>query len=135
MISSTTADPYSQSSVLRSTRSEKIRAAYLYYYASEAAFVEPTAGSSDGRSDLLRKRLQGLVRDALILAKEAKFHVFNALTVQDNPLFLREEKFELGDGKLHYYLFNWRTARLPSGIDEEGQLDEKKSGGVGVVML
>ena len=75
------------------------------------------------------------MHDILILAKKDNFHVFNALTLMDNPLFLKEEKFEPGDGKLNYYLFNWRTKVLPGGIDERDQLDRSKMGGVGVVML
>lgn len=75
------------------------------------------------------------MHDALILARNHNFHVFNALTLLDNPLFLKEEKFEPGDGKLHYYLFNWRTRPLPGGIDEKDQVDVTKMGGVGVVML
>lgn len=84
---------------------------------------------------LLQPRLQQLVHDALILAKKDHFHVFNALTLQDNPLFLKDQKFEPGDGKLNYYLFNWRTALLPGGIDAKLNIDEAKMGGVGVVML
>lgn len=75
------------------------------------------------------------MHDALILARNHNFHVFNALTLLDNPLFLKEEKFEPGDGKLHYYLFNWRTRPLSGGIDEKDQVDVTKMGGVGVVML
>lgn len=50
-------------------------------------------------------------------------------------MFLREEKFEPGDGNLHYYLFNWRTAKVPGGIDESKNVDIRKMGGIGVVML
>ena len=53
----------------------------------------------------------------------------------DNPLFLKEEKFEPGDGKLHYYLFNWRTQHLKGGINDRNELDASKMGGVGIVML
>lgn len=75
------------------------------------------------------------MHDALILAKKDNFHVFNALTLLDNPLFLTEQKFEPGDGKLHYYLFNWRTKTLGGGIDEANKVDTSKMGGIGVVML
>jgi len=61
--------------------------------------------------------------------------VFNALSLLDNPLFLAEQKFGSGDGRLHYYLYNWRTALIPGGIDESSNLDDQKMGGVGVVML
>nr|POF15451.1 glycylpeptide n-tetradecanoyltransferase [Quercus suber] len=84
---------------------------------------------------LLQPRLEQLVHDALILAKKDNFHVFNALTLMDNPLFLKDQKFEPGDGKLYYYLFNWRTALLPGGVDDGMAIDETKMGGVGVVML
>jgi len=53
----------------------------------------------------------------------------------DNPLFLNEQKFGPGDGKLHYYLYNYRTAMIPGGINENNAVDESKMGGVGVVML
>lgn len=126
-----------QSSVLRASKKETIRAAYLYYYATESAFQAPKQPKIKAKElqDRLQQRLQELVHDALILAKKEDFHVFNALTLLDNPLFLKEQKFEPGDGKLNYYLFNWRTATLPGGIDEKNNIDTSKMGGVGVVML
>ena len=69
------------------------------------------------------------------LPKQAKFDVFNALTLLDNPLFLVDQKFGPGDGQLHYYLFNYRTADIPSGVDAKNQVDARQRGGVGVVML
>ncbi|EME48987.1 hypothetical protein DOTSEDRAFT_122428 [Dothistroma septosporum NZE10] len=121
-----------ESTVLRASRKETIRAAYLYYYATETAFAK---AKKQEVQDALQTRLQTLVHDVLILAKKDNFHVFNALTLSDNPLFLKEEKFEPGDGKLNYYLFNWRTALLPGGIDAKNNIDTTKMGGVGVVML
>jgi len=41
---------------------------------------------------LLKHRITELVGDAIILANQAKFDVFNALTLMDNPLFLKELK-------------------------------------------
>ncbi|KAF2763601.1 N-myristoyl transferase [Teratosphaeria nubilosa] len=126
-----------ESTVLRASKPETIRAAYLYYYASESAFPQPNKPKPKA-ADLqlnLQTRLQQLVHDALILAKKDNFHVFNALTLLDNPLFLKEEKFEPGDGKLHFYLFNWRTPKLPGGVNEANMVDAKRMGGVGVVML
>ncbi|CAK4033521.1 Glycylpeptide N-tetradecanoyltransferase [Lecanosticta acicola] len=124
-----------ESSVLRSQKRENIRAAYLYYYATEAAFPGNPKPKANDAQDALQARLQTLVHDALILAAKDGFHVFNALTLLDNPLFLKEQKFEPGDGKLHFYLFNWRTALLPGGIDHRNQIDTTKMGGVGIVML
>ena len=59
----------------------------------------------------------------------------NALTLMDNPLFLDQVKFQPGDGRLHYYLYNYRTAPFAGGVNPKDQLDEKYTGGVGVVML
>lgn len=64
-----------------------------------------------------------------------KFDVFNALSLLDNPLFLEQQKFGPGDGQLHYYLFNYRTPLVAGGVDAKNNADEKKRGGVGVVML
>jgi len=41
---------------------------------------------------LLKRRLTELIGDALILADQAKFDVFNALTLMDNPMFLQDLK-------------------------------------------
>lgn len=124
--------------MLKATGKESIRAAYLYYYASESAFQENDsikAKGGDVDSTKLAARLNELMHDALILAKKDNFHVFNALSLLDNPLFLKDQKFEPGDGKLHFYLFNWRTGKLPSGLDEQNKADASQMGGVGVVML
>ncbi|KAK7467241.1 glycylpeptide N-tetradecanoyltransferase [Stygiomarasmius scandens] len=104
-----------------------LEAAYLYYYASDVAF-EPNA-DEDGS---LKKRLQVLVGDALIVANRAKFDVFNGLTMMDNILFLQDLRFGRGDGILNFYLYNWRTAKL-AGMNAEGGRSAGR--GVGVVMV
>ncbi|CAI7627032.1 unnamed protein product [Penicillium pancosmium] len=116
-----------ESTVIDNPKHEKVRAAYLYYYATETAFT--------GDQKALKDRLLVLMNDALICAKQAKFDVFNALTLQDNPLFLEQLKFGAGDGQLHFYLYNYRCAPVPGGINEKNLPDEKQMGGVGVVML
>lgn len=63
------------------------------------------------------------------------FDVFNALTLLDNPLFLSDQKFGAGDGRLHYYLYNYRTPPIAGGIDDSANIDTTKMGGVGIVML
>ncbi|KAG8791200.1 glycylpeptide N-tetradecanoyltransferase [Serendipita sp. 399] len=100
-------------------------AAYLFYYATDVAFKT--------ENELpLKKRLEELVTDAMVIAAQAKFDVFNALTLMDNPLFLADLKFGSGDGLLNYYLYNWRTAPL-AGIES---VDGVPAGrGIGVVML
>ena len=118
-----------ESTALASKKHQLIRAAYLFYYATEAAF------SSTHDKGVLKKRLNEMVKDAMILAKKENFDVFNALTLLDNPLFLEEQKFGAGDGLLHYYLYNYRAATIPGGMNTKNQPDEKHMGGVGVVML
>ncbi|KAG2078165.1 N-myristoyl transferase [Suillus decipiens] len=103
-----------------------LEAAYLFYYASDAAFVK------DSETDSLKKRLEALVGDALIIANQAKFDVFNALTLMDNCSFLESLKFGAGDGLLNFYLYNWRTAPL-AGVSAADGVEPGK--GVGVVML
>ncbi|KAF2148747.1 N-myristoyl transferase [Myriangium duriaei CBS 260.36] len=117
-----------ESTILNSTTGNTvIRAAYLFYYATEAAFQDDVKVLSD--------QLNTLVKDALILAKQANFDVFNALTLLDNPLFLQKQLFGAGDGQLHYYLFNYSVTPVPAGVDDKNQVDDKKRRGVGVVML
>ena len=80
-------------------------------------------------------RLNQLVADSLIVAKRTKFDVFNALSLMDNALFLKEQKFGPGDGMSHYYLFNYWAKPVNGGVDENNQLDEKMLSGVGFVNL
>ncbi|ATY61374.1 Glycylpeptide N-tetradecanoyltransferase [Cordyceps militaris] len=117
-----------ESSVIKNSRHNVLRVAYLFYYATETGLQE----SED--QGALKTRLNSLVSDALIMAKKEKFDVFNALTLMDNVLFLEQQKFARGDGQLHYYLFNYRTRAIASGMDAKGQLDEKNLSGVGLVL-
>lgn len=83
----------------------------------------------------LKKRLMALIGDALTVAQkvrgscraqvtlcprilyaQAKFDVFNALTILDNTLFLSDLQFGPGDGYLHYYLYNWKGTSPPALI-------------------
>ncbi|KAG9237085.1 acyl-CoA N-acyltransferase [Amylocarpus encephaloides] len=115
-----------ESSVINNDKHNNIRAAYLFYYATETAFTSPKAD--------LKLRLNALINDALILAKKYRFDVFNALTLQDNSLFLEEQKFGGGDGQLHYYLYNYNANPIAGGVDAKNNIDDGCSG-VGVVML
>ncbi|KAI9712154.1 MAG: glycylpeptide N-tetradecanoyltransferase [Candelaria pacifica] len=121
-----------ESSVIGNRKHDKVRAAYLFYYATEVAFqvAEDKVGVES-----LKKRLNALMGDALVLAKQLGFDVFNALTLLDNPLFLESQKFGAGDGQLHYYLYNYRTAPIVGGVDQHNNANEVFRGGVGVVML
>jgi glycylpeptide N-tetradecanoyltransferase len=68
-------------------RHDILEAAYLFYYATDTAFVEKA-----DELGLVKRRLTELIGDAIILADQAKFDVFNALTLMDNALFLQELK-------------------------------------------
>ncbi|KIJ69006.1 hypothetical protein HYDPIDRAFT_79751 [Hydnomerulius pinastri MD-312] len=115
------------STIINHPKHNILEAAYLFYYASDAAFA--TGEDADGK---LKNRLVQLMRDALIIANEAKFDVFNAVTLMDNVSFLEDLKFGAGDGLLNFYLYNWRTAPL-AGVKP---IDDVGAGkGVGVVML
>ena len=59
----------------------------------------------------------------------------NGLTLLDNPLFLQEQLYGPGDGRLHYYMYNYRASPIPGGVDAGNNLDVNSMGGVGMVML
>ena len=77
------------------------------YSTLEAAFMYYTVPGSTP--------IEALMQDALILAAATGHDVFNALDIFENGPLLRELKFGIGDGKLRYYLFNWRTREMPAG--------------------
>lgn len=104
---------------------DSLKIAYAFYYATMATEPEAT----------LKSRLITLFQNALIIAKQYEFDVFNAMTLQDNPLFLEDLKFGAGDGLLNYYLFNYRAFPVHGGINSEKRLEQRKDGGVGVVLL
>lgn len=118
-----------ESSIINNTKHQVIRAAYLFYYATETGLTVPYDKATE------KVRLNGLMSDALILAKRYKFDVFNALSLLHNGLFLEQQKFGPGDGQLHYYIFNYRANPIAGGVNKKNQLDEDHLSGVGFVML
>lgn len=118
-----------ESTIIGHPKHKVLRAAYLFYYASESGLATPPDRSAH------KVRLNQLIGDILLVAMRAKFDVFNALSLMDNALFLEQQKFGRGDGLSHYYLFNYRAAPVRGGIDEEEQLDEQMLSGVGFVNL
>ena len=75
------------STVIGNTSHPILQAAYLYYYATDSGL--------QGREDaeqLVKKRLYTLIGDAIIVANEAGFDVFNALTLMDNVSVLHDLK-------------------------------------------
>lgn len=117
-----------ESSAIGNSKHSVIRVAYMFYYGTEVGCQEPFSKPT------LKKRLNELVHDALILAKKYKFDVFNALSLMDNALFLEQQKFGGGDGQLHYYLFNYRLNPISGGVNKKNQLDEENLSGIGTVM-
>ncbi|KAG9258254.1 acyl-CoA N-acyltransferase [Emericellopsis atlantica] len=118
-----------ESSVINNSKHSVLRVAYLWYYGTEAAMTTPYDRKAHAA------RMNELVHDALILAKNLKFDVFNALSLMDNGLFLEQQKFGGGDGQLHYYLFNYRARPIAGGVDERNQLDDQNLSGIGFIML
>ena len=78
------------STVIGNEKHSRLHAAYSYY---NVATTVP---------------LERLMSDLLVLADKEKQDVFNCLDVMDNGVFLEPLKFGPGDGKLQYYLFNWK---------------------------
>lgn len=114
--------------VLNNSTYNDLGIAYLYYYASDSAFGDDV--------DAYKKRLNSLITDALITSKQYGVDVFNALTTQDNPYFIKESKFGSGDGFLNYYLFNYKTWPIHGGIDSQTkELVNDKTSGLGVVLF
>ncbi|CAL9737695.1 glycylpeptide N-tetradecanoyltransferase [Monosporozyma servazzii] len=107
---------------------------YLFYYASNADFEYNDRFDKEGTA-ALRKRLDSLISDTVVLAKTQKMDVFNALTSQDNSLFLQDLKFGPGDGFLNFYLFNYKAMPITDGLTEDKRFDTEKRSNVGVVML
>lgn len=118
-----------ESSIIGNPKHKVLRVAYLFYYASESGLTTPPDRTA------YKTRLNQLLGDTLIVAKRAKFDVFNALSLMDNGLFLKQQKFGPGDGLTHYYLFNYRAGPVNGGIDKENHLDDQMLSGVGFVNL
>jgi glycylpeptide N-tetradecanoyltransferase len=61
--------------------------------------------------------LSDLTNDLFVHAKSEGFDVFNALDLMENQAIFEPLKFGIGDGLLHYYLYNWQTGIMkPSEI-------------------
>ncbi|XP_006824917.1 glycylpeptide N-tetradecanoyltransferase 2-like isoform X2 [Saccoglossus kowalevskii] len=84
------------STIMHHTQHKKLKAGYSFYNVST------------------KTPLIDLMQDALILAKQKDFDVFNALDLMDNKSFLEQLKFGVGDGNLQYYLYNWRCPPMES---------------------
>ncbi|XP_076153971.1 glycylpeptide N-tetradecanoyltransferase 1b [Alosa pseudoharengus] len=56
--------------------------------------------------------LPQLMEDVMVLAKARGFDVFTALDVMENRSVMDQLKFCPADGRMHYYLYNWRCPGL-----------------------
>lgn len=79
------------SSILKHVTEKTLNVAYSYY----------TVATKNSLYDVFQQ--------ALIVAKQKGYDVFNALDIMDNKEVLEEHKFGVGDGSLHYYFYNWRV--------------------------
>lgn len=75
------------STVINNAKYPVLEAAYLFYYATEAG-VKP----HEDQEAQVKQRLTSLIGDAIIVASNAKFDVFNALTLMDNVPILQDLK-------------------------------------------
>ncbi|KAG0336242.1 Glycylpeptide N-tetradecanoyltransferase 2 [Podila humilis] len=108
------------STVINNPTHSTLNAAYSFYYAVQTDDetlnkIENAEERKAAREVSIKDRLNGLMGDALILARLNDFDVFNALNLMDNALFTENLKFGPGDGYLHYYLYNWRCRDVDSG--------------------
>ncbi|KAK9836277.1 hypothetical protein WJX81_001521 [Elliptochloris bilobata] len=79
------------STVINNAQHSKLAAAFQYYTVPAAT------------------PLAQLMGDALVLAHSTGHDVFNALDIFQNSEVLKTLKFGIGDGRLRYYLYNWRV--------------------------
>jgi glycylpeptide N-tetradecanoyltransferase len=54
-----------------------------------------------------------VLQDAIIMAKQQKYDVMNALDVMENGNVFETLKFGKGDGQLNYYIYNWKCPEMP----------------------
>ena len=95
------------SSVLKQIDPTKLKAAYLFYHSANSVSLEI------------------LINQALLLAIDEGYDVFNALDIMDNQSVFGSLKFGKGDGLLHYYAYNWR-------IGNQGRVASKD---IGLVLM
>ncbi|KAG0373542.1 glycylpeptide N-tetradecanoyltransferase [Mortierella sp. AD032] len=107
------------STVINNPKHSTLNAAYSFYYAVQTpdealSKIDDAAEREKARAEGIKGRLTMLMQDALILARQNDFDVFNALNLMDNALFTEELRFGPGDGYLHFYLYNWRCREISS---------------------
>lgn len=97
-----------ESSVIHSAgHHSTIRAAYLFYYATESAFEEQNEDDN-----VLKVRLNQLVKDALILAKQVSISISLAPSVQTTDTLLRPNLTYSTPSPFSTTRFSWPTKSL-----------------------
>lgn len=82
-------------SVSNNPKHSFIKTAFLWFYAAP-----------DDES------LKDFMNDILIMAHKEGFDCMNALRSMNNSVFLEDLKFAEGDGRLNFYLFNWKCPKI-----------------------
>lgn len=82
------------STVLYNSEHSSLKAAYSYY---NVANTVP---------------LYDLFREALVVARDQGYDVFNALDLMENEEIFEDLKFGIGDGHLQYYVYNWKVQNV-----------------------
>lgn len=82
------------SSILKHDKHKTLYAAFSYYMVPKKHSIEE------------------IMKNALILARNDKFDVFNALDIMDNKKVFEELRFGMGNGNLYYYLYNWNLSKI-----------------------
>lgn len=80
--------------MINSTKHPLLEAAYLYYYATDTGVLP-----DEDQDQKVKERLSLLITDSLVVANNAKFDVFNALTLMDNVPILQDLKVNIPDVK------------------------------------
>jgi len=82
------------SSVMHHPEHKSMKAAYNYYTVAT------------------KHELKDLMKDMLVVAKQKDHDVFNTLDLMENQKFIKDLKFGIGDGNLHYYLYNFKCPEM-----------------------
>lgn len=88
------------SQILNDENHTHIYAAYCFYN-----FVKDNDGD----------RMKALIRDLLVLARNAEFDVVNMTQVMQHGQVKEELMFKPGDGRLAHYFYNWRMQSIQPG--------------------
>jgi len=81
-----------RSTIIRNSKHKELRGAWVWYMIPGEA------------------TLKDIMSDALILAKNEGYDVFNCMDIMEYPSIFSDLKFNPGTGRLHYYFYNWNCS-------------------------